>query len=282
MILPLYDRNPHERFPFITLLLIVVNVWITWQMSLLPDLRQAEVVFERGFVPLRLTRIDDPQPVRIRQPMGELPPEAEAGQAQDPRVVLEVDLPTDSLSVYASMFSTMFLHGGWLHLITNMWMLWIFGNNIEDRLGHLVFAMFYLAGGILATLSHWAIAPESPLPVVGASGAVAAVLGAYALTFPWAKIRSLVLLVIVPLLLDIPAFIVLGLWIIMETVAGVMQLNLGIGVGVAHWAHIGGFVAGLVLMPLLAIGRSPEGVDWKKETDEQFKFEEPAPLTKRK
>lgn len=274
MILPLYDRNPHERFPLVTLLLIVINVWITWQMALLPEMRQAEVLYRRGFVPLRLTRIDDPQPVRIRQPI-ERP---DGLQAQGPRLLLQVDLPTDSPSVYSSMFSTMFLHGGWLHLITNMWMLWVFGNNIEDRLGHLVFAMFYIICGVLASLSHWVVDPESQLPVVGASGAVAGVLGAYALTFPWAKVASVVLPI--PYLFNLPAFIVLGQWVILETVAGIRNWGPA-DVGVAHWAHIGGFIAGLVLMPLLAIGRSPEGVDWKKETDEQFKFEEPAPLTKR-
>lgn len=278
--IPLYDHNPHRRFPLVTILLIVANVWITWQMALLPPLRQAEIAFERGFIPLRLTRIDNPQPLRIREELPE-PPRQRLRQPQPEPQVIEVDLPNDSLSVYATFFSTMFLHGGWLHLITNMWMLWVFGNNIEDRLGHLVFGVFYVAGGVLATLSHWLVDPESAMPVIGASGAVAAVLGGYALTFPWAKVRTLVILVI-PLLLDLPAFIVLGVWMIGETIMGILQINLGMAPGVAHWAHIGGFIAGLALMPLFAIGRSPEGENWSKETDELFKYDAPKPLTERK
>ncbi len=274
---PLYDRNPHHRFPLITILLIVANVWITWQMALLPERGQAEIAYERGFIPQRLTRIDNPQPLRIRH---ELPQRQIPGQPKQPVEWMEVDLPTDAAAVYGTFLSTMFLHGGWLHLITNMWMLWVFGNNIEDRLGHFVFGLFYLSGGILATLSHWVVAPESEVPVIGASGAVAAVLGAYALTYPWVKIRTLVF-VGIPLLFDIPAFIVLGLWMIGETVAGVLNLHLGAAGGIAHWAHIGGFVAGLALMPLFALGRSPDGDDWKKETDELFKYDAPKQLTDR-
>jgi membrane associated rhomboid family serine protease len=277
MLFPLYDHNPHRRFPLVTILLMVVNIWIMWQMSQMPMRRQAELAFAHGFIPQRLSRIDDPQPLRIR---AEIPGQRLHRGQQPPPQRIELDLPNDAASVYATFFTTMFLHGGWLHLISNMWMLWVFGNNIEDRLGHLVFSFFYVSGGILATLSHWMIAPESDVPVIGASGAVAAVLGGYALTYPWAKIRTL-LFIGIPLLLDIPAFIVLGLWMLGETFAGLLNINFGLVGGVAHWAHIGGFLAGLVLMPLFAVGRSPEGEDWKKETNELFKYEDPKPLTER-
>src|SRR3989337_1493039 len=106
----------------------------------------------------------------------------------------------------------MFMHGGWIHLITNMWMLWIFGNNIEDRLGHLLFVAFYLVGGLLATFCHWVTDPNSTMPVVGASGAVAAVLGGYAVTYPTAKVRTLIFLVFI-MVVDLPALVVLGLWV---------------------------------------------------------------------
>ncbi len=277
MLFPLYDHNPHRRFPLVTILLMVVNIWIMWQMSQMPMRRQAELAFAHGFIPQRLSRIDDPQPLRI---CAEIPGQRLHRGQQPPPQRIELDLPNDAASVYATFFTTMFLHGGWLHLISNMWMLWVFGNNIEDRLGHLVFSFFYVSGGILATLSHWMIAPESDVPVIGASGAVAAVLGGYALTYPWAKIRTL-LFIGIPLLLDIPAFIVLGLWMLGETFAGLLNINFGLVGGVAHWAHIGGFLAGLVLMPLFAVGRSPEGEDWKKETNELFKYEDPKPLTER-
>ncbi len=277
MLFPLYDHNPHRRFPLITLLLIVVNVGVMWKVSLLSPPQRAEVSFEWGFIPARLTRIDNPEPLRIREVLRqpELP-----GRKPQPERRIELDLPNDALTVYATFFTTLFLHGGWLHLITNMWMLWVFGNNIEDRLGHIVYGLFYIAGGTVATLSHWMIDPESTVPMIGASGAVAAVLGAYALTYPSAKVRTLVFIGI-PLLLDIPALIVLGLWMLAETFAGLLEVHLGMAGGVAHWAHIGGFVAGLVLMPLLALGRPPDGEDWQKEADSQFKFEDPKPLTER-
>ncbi len=268
MLFPLFDHNPHRRFPWVTLLLIVANVWIMWQASQLSERDYTEVIVRRGFIPLRLTQIDNPRPLLIRQALTPVD-----GQLQQPPV--EVRLVNDSLAVYGTLLSTQFLHGGWLHLVLNMWMLWVFGNNMEDRLGHLVFAGFYLAGGVVATLCHWAVAPDSLLPVIGASGAVAAVLGGYALSFPWVKIRTLLFLGF-PLLLDLPAFIVLSAWMILETVAGVLGLRLGAGVGagVAHWAHIGGFVAGLILMPLLAIGIPPADEDWKTESDALFRFGE--------
>lgn len=266
MLFPLYDRNPHKRLPVLTVLLILANVWVTWQASQLPERRQAELMLKGGFIPVRLTKLDNPQPQTIVQPLLDA-----NGQPDAARPPIRVDLPSTSRSVYATLITSLFLHGGWLHLITNMWMLWVFGNNIEDRLGHFVFIAFYLVGGVIATMSHWAIDPGSQTPVIGASGAVAAVLGGYALTYPWVKVRTL-LFIGIPLLLDIPAFIVLGLWMIGETIAGVMQLQLGLAVGVAHWAHIGGFVAGLIVMPLLAIGTAAPGEDWNKETDQLFQF----------
>lgn len=271
--IPLYDYNPHRRFPLMTILL---NVVIMWRVALMPPLQQAEVMYERGFIPIRLTRVDNPQPLRIRQQL-----EVPAGPRQPPAPrVLELDLPSNASSVYATIFTTMFFHGGWLHLVANMWMLWVFGNNIEDRLGHIVFVLFYVAGGVVAALSHWMVDPASQTPVIGASGAVAAVLGGYALTFPWVKIKTL-LLIGIPLIFDLPAFVVLSAWMLMETAMGVLQIHLGVVGGVAHWAHIGGFVAGLALMPLMLMGRPPQGEDWNKEAEQLFKFENPRPLTER-
>ena len=274
--IPLYDENPYRRFPLVTLLLILANIWITWQTFRQPELRQIEVAYTHGFVPARLTHVGEPKPLQIRQNL-----ELQVRPNQPPApVAIKIDLSNDTSDVYQSVLTSMFLHGGWLHLISNMWMLWVFGNNIEDKLGHWVFAAFYVAGGVIAALSHWMIDPESQMPMIGASGAVAAVLGAYALTYPWAKVKTLVFLGL-PLIFSLPAFVTLGLWMLMETFLGIMQVQLGIVAGVAHWAHIGGFIAGLILMPLLAVGRPPDGQDWNKETDELFQFEPPKPLTER-
>jgi membrane associated rhomboid family serine protease len=147
----------------------------------------------------------------------------------------------------ATIFSAMFMHGGWLHLFGNMLFLWIFGDNVEDRFGHFKFLNFYLLAGIAATFSQYAISPESGVPNVGASGAIAGVLGAYILMFPQARVNVLLGRQIVAM----PAFVVLGLWIVLQLVSGVGTIgytdesaNVG---GIAYMAHIGGFVAGLLM-----------------------------------
>jgi membrane associated rhomboid family serine protease len=154
-----------------------------------------------------------------------------------------------------------------------MWMLWVFGDNVEDRLGRFVYPFFYVVGGLLAILTHWAIDPMSTQPVIGASGAVAAVLGAYAITFPGAKVRTLIFIGL-PLLFDLPALIVLGAWFLLQTFMGMQGLGAPADVeaSVAFWAHIGGFIAGVVLMPLLTIGANPPDKDWRTESREMFKF----------
>ncbi|MEM6798860.1 MAG: rhomboid family intramembrane serine protease [Planctomycetota bacterium] len=247
---PLFDRNPTSRVPWLTILLILVNVGVTiWTQGLSPK-QQFDLVCERGMVPERLTQIGSGKPVDIQKPF-------------DGRV-FKTRVETDRGSVYSAMITTLFLHGGWLHLIMNMWMLWIFGNNVEDRLGHLVFAAFYLMGGVIATYCHWAIDPSSTTPMIGASGAVWALLGGYAVTYPRAKVFCLVF-VGIPLLLNVPAVLVIGLYFVIDLISGLAQLQGGIGEQIAHWAHVGGCVAGVVLMPLLAIGAPPPDADWRTE-----------------
>ena len=156
-----------------------------------------------------------------------------------------------------TIFSAMFMHGGWLHLFGNMLFLWIFGDNVEDRFGHLKFLIFYLLTGIAATFSQYALSPESAIPNVGASGAIAGVLGAYILMFPQARVKVL----LGRQLVAMPAFIVLGMWIALQLVSGVGTIaatDESSG-GVAYMAHIGGFAAGLV-MTLLFRGRDNSGI----------------------
>ena len=155
-----------------------------------------------------------------------------------------------------TIFTAMFMHGGWLHLLGNMLFLWIFGDNVEDRLGHAKFLIFYLLAGIAATLAQFALAPHSTVPNVGASGAIAGVLGAYILMFPQSRVNVLLGRQIVAM----PAVMVLGMWIVLQLVSGVGSIaytdesaNVG---GVAYMAHIGGFAAGF-LMAFLFRGASP-------------------------
>jgi membrane associated rhomboid family serine protease len=154
----------------------------------------------------------------------------------------------------------MFLHGGWLHLIGNMLYLWIFGNNIEDRFGRLGFLAFYLAGGVAAVVAQVTVDPTSPIPLVGASGAIAATLGAYLVLFPRARVLALVFLGFFYQLLEIPAVIVLGFWFVLQLIEGFGSLGASSALGgVAFFAHIGGFVAGAVVGWLVRVARPRPG-----------------------
>lgn len=252
---PLFDRNPTARFPVLTILLIAANLGVAFWMHGLPAKQQLDLVYQHGLVPQRLSQMDSGKPVEIRRKID--------------NQVYKATLTTDRGSVYGSLLTMMFLHGGWFHVIPNMWMLWIFGNNVEDRLGRLVFVGFYLAGGILASYCQWLIDPASDVPVVGASGAVWAVLGGYAVTFPTAKVFS-ILFIGIPLLLDLPALLVIGLYFLVDLVLGLQMFQGGVGQQIAHGAHVGGCVAGAILMPVLGMGAPPPGSEWRSETEEML------------
>jgi membrane associated rhomboid family serine protease len=147
----------------------------------------------------------------------------------------------------ATLVTSQFLHGGWLHLIGNMLYLWIFGNNIEDRLGRGFFLLFYLGGGVIAGLTQVAVDPDSTVPLIGASGAIAATLGAYLVLFPGARITTLVFLGFFYQLINVPAIVVLGFWFVLQLLDGIGSLGMETGAGIAFFAHIGGFVAGVAL-----------------------------------
>jgi membrane associated rhomboid family serine protease len=137
-----------------------------------------------------------------------------------------------------------------------------------------MYLVYYLVGGFAATLCHFAVDPSSDMPVIGASGAVAAVLGGYAVTYPWAKVRTLIPFPL--LIIDIPALVWLGIWFVLQNVIpGILMLQGVVQEPVAYWAHIGGFVTGVALMPLLSVGASPPGADWRKEADDMFQFNDP-------
>ncbi|MEA2448465.1 MAG: hypothetical protein QOG63_397, partial [Thermoleophilaceae bacterium] len=157
--------------------------------------------------------------------------------------------------VWVTIFTAMFMHGGLLHIAGNMLFLWIFGNNVEDSMGRLKFLLFYLTGGVVATLAQYVMGPNQVVPTLGASGAIAAVLGGYALLYPRARVVTLVFIVFFVTIITLPALLVLGLWFLLQLLdAGAHQLGSG---GVAYFAHIGGFIFGLLVIKLLANRRNP-------------------------
>jgi membrane associated rhomboid family serine protease len=226
-VIPLRDANPVRRTPLITIATIVACVAAfayTQGIEASDGIDGVQAFFETfGVVPAELTAA------------------LAAGQYVGPETL--------------AVFTSMFLHVNLIHLVGNMIYLWIFGNNIEDRLGRLWFILFYLVGGVAAVAAQVLIDPSSEVPMVGASGAISAVLGAYLVLFPGARILSLVFLGFFYQLIEIPAIIVLGFWFVLQLVDGIASLGLaGAEGGVAFFAHIGGFVAG-VAIGLLVRGR---------------------------
>ena len=274
MLFPLYDTNPHQRFPVVTIVLIAANTLIFVWFRSLPEKDELWVLANYGFVPARVEQLVNPQKVvEVKFEQLRRHPVLPVAQRQ---VIGVVRLPPDRSAVILSIFTMMFLHGGWMHLIGNMWFLWIFGNNIEDRLGPLWYVFFYLLGGVVAVFCHWAVAsgPDALVPTVGASGAVSAVLGAYAISFPFTYIRTLVFLGIFITLVDLPALVVLGVWFIVQLFEAQGMLQAGAQKGVAFWAHVGGFVAGWVFMPLFAPQSDERGSEMEKQLDDLFRHPE--------
>ncbi|MCS7303591.1 MAG: rhomboid family intramembrane serine protease [Thermoguttaceae bacterium] len=267
MFFPYHDDNPTQRFPLVTVGLIVINVLLFLQLQSLPEQKQIERVIHQGFVPARIGSLFSRKPVVIV---------VEHPHQQHPLLPWQIRLPRQvyQLSpnfreVAQSLFTCMFLHGGWAHLIGNMWFLWLFGNNVEDRLGASRFITFYLIGGLLATGVHWITDPGSTRPVIGASGAISAILGAYAVTWPWARIHTMVFLGFFLTRLDLPALVVLGFWFLGQLLEAIQAIQLGIDGGVAWWAHIGGFVAGLFLMPPLRNAADQNQLaQWRRQLQE--------------
>ncbi len=222
--IPLRDANPRGGVPIVTLALIALNCVVFLYELTLPPAGLEQLVFTFGMVPAKLTAFPT-----------------------DPGVGFgDATLP---------FLTSMFLHGGWLHLIGNMWFLWIFGDNVEDYLGHARFLLFYLLCGLAASVAHLAFNLNSTIPTLGASGAIAGVLGAYLLLFPGARILTLVPVFFV-WLMELPAYVILIYWFVLQLLQGTATLaETAPGGGVAWWAHVGGFVAGLVLVKIVASRR---------------------------
>ncbi|MBI3976434.1 MAG: rhomboid family intramembrane serine protease [Armatimonadetes bacterium] len=225
--IPLRDHLPGRTTPVIVFLLILINVLAFLYENSLSQPRLESFVESFGMIPYEITRGED------------LPP---AGPEP----------------IYATLFSSMFMHGSWLHLIGNMLYLWIFGNNVEDVFGRLGFILFYLVVGLAGHLGQIFIDPASQVPLIGASGAIAGVMGAYLVFFPRARVDTVIFMFYFVRFVALPAIYVLGFWILIQFVQGALSIG-GAGGGVAWWAHIGGFAGG-VLIALLFRGRAAQAI----------------------
>jgi len=179
---------------------------------------------------------------------GVIPAELTSGNEYERYLVADgyIDIASP-LPTWATMFSSMFMHGGWMHFLGNVWFLWIFGDNIEDKFGHFKYLLFYLAAGVIAVWLFVAFNADSQIPLIGASGAIAGVLGAYLVLFPLSRVRSLLILFIFISFVRVPAFILLGIWFISQFFFGLGSLAVDDGNGIAYWAHVGGFIFGVVV-----------------------------------
>jgi membrane associated rhomboid family serine protease len=216
-VFPLYDQNPTRITPFFTYGLIGINVLI-----FLHEISLSEEQL-KAFLQLY--------------------------------AVIPQDLTTNFAREWTTLFTSQFLHGSWLHLISNMVYLWVFGNKVEDRLGHFKYLIFYLSCGVLAALCQWLIGMNSAIPSLGASGAIAGILGAYILWFPQARITTLVFLGFFATTINVPALVIIGIFFIQNLIFGLASLQAAANMsvetgGVAYWAHLGGFLFGLILAPI--------------------------------
>ena len=222
--IPLQDENPSRRIPFINGLLILINLAVFIYQHYVYPWGAAPLFLRLGCVPYEFTHFVD----------------------IDPRAAVPVPV---------TAVTAMFMHAGWLHLLGNMLFLWVFGDNIEDKLGHLRYLFFYLACGLAASLAHIVANPYSKVPSLGASGAIAGVMGAYLFLYPRARIKTLFIFLFFIRVIRIPAFLLLGYWILIQMLSGLAESGSGGGGGIAWFAHIGGFGAGFALIILMRKGK---------------------------
>jgi membrane associated rhomboid family serine protease len=263
-VIPLRDNLPTDRFPVVTLGIIVINFIVflflqgpSFSLSTGQEVDSKPIV-EYGAIPYRITHRGQKCVLAVPG----TPEEQPACQGTDLyQAALASDPPPEEISqppAFLTIISSMFMHGGWLHIIFNMLFLWVFGNNVEDSMGRIKYGAFYLLGGIAAALTQVLVSPDSQTPLVGASGAIAAVLGGYALLYPRARVLTAVFVFFI-FLVEIPALVMLGIWIFLQFLPAVGQLaspDVGAQGGVAYFAHIGGFLFGLAAIKLFADRRS--------------------------
>ena len=208
--IPLYDTIRSRHFPLVNWMLILANAAVFWFELRIGEAALQNFIFTWGLVPAQF-----------------------------------LSAPQES---WRTIFTSMFLHGGWFHLLSNMWVLYIFGDNIEDRVGGARYLIFYLLSGAAAAFLQIFITQDSSVPMIGASGAIAGVLGAYLISYPGARIASLVPILFIFTIVDVPAVIFLIFWFISQLYSGLFAIQGGSASGIAWWAHIGGFIFGLIMV----------------------------------
>jgi membrane associated rhomboid family serine protease len=261
-VFPLKDNIPTDRFPVVTVALIAINVFVYfflqhggWTAG------HDEQVTKYGAIPYELTHPGDrcgygngvtPDGTLVEtESNGVVGCEGKAVATTGGDIVVQ-KVPGPGPASWLTVLTSMFMHGGILHLAGNMLFLWIFGNNIEDAMGPLRFIVFYLLAGVAALAGQVLIDPSSISPTIGASGAIAGVLGGYILIYPWAKVLAIVILIVLVVPVEVPAWVMLGLWFLLQVFYGTSDLSDPTGGGVAYFAHIGGFVFGLAAIKLFA------------------------------
>jgi membrane associated rhomboid family serine protease len=246
-VLPLRDNIPSRTTPVVNWALIgITGFAFLMQLSQTPE--DASLVERFGMIPARITHPGEPVKVvregrRVRLPDGRIAVEPIEAVAAEP-----------GIDPRLTMLTCIFLHGGWMHFIGNMWFLFIFGDNVEDRFGHVGYLVLYLAFGVAASLAHFVTAMDSTIPTIGASGAIAGVMGAYLWLYPHSKVLTLVPIFVVIQLIVLPAPLFLGIWFVMQSFQGIASITSTASTGVAWWAHIGGFAAGFLVA--LVMGRT--------------------------
>jgi membrane associated rhomboid family serine protease len=225
-VIPLKDYNPTRNFPLITILIIVANV-VAFVFDLLTGSSQRVIT---------------------QTPLGAVESVQFVGGLTAHHALVPARLVANFLGHWSDIFSSMFLHGNWLHIGSNMLYLWIFGNNIEDRLGPIRFTIFYLACGLAAAAAQVLVAPFSTVPMIGASGAVAGVMGAYLILYPRARVLTIIPLIFFFPFVEVPAFLIIGYWGLLQFISAVVVDGASSGGGIAYAAHVGGFVAGILLI----------------------------------
>lgn len=219
--IPIRDTAPCHSTPWVTWGLMALCIIIFVVMQILPEQMSYRLVYLYGMVPVRYS---------------------------NPQWAFSFGLPFDG---YLSFFTSLFLHGNWWHLIINMLFMWIFGDNVEDRMGRVRFLIFYVLCGLFATFLQWYFDPQLAIPVVGASGAIAGVLGAYFFLYPFARVIVWIPIFFLPIVIHVPAIAFLGVWVIIQLHSATTSVLFeGVTVDVAWWAHLGGFIAGSLLYRL--------------------------------